>query len=355
MFNISRLEQARKRRRYTQKILAERANISTVTLSHIITGKHSADPHTIKKLVAVLDYPPAFFLQDNVEQIQVSAASFRSLKATTAQERDAALAAGSIAYEMADWVRKRFNLPISNLTDCGQYYTPDAAATVLRQHWAIGERPIANMLKLLEAQGIRVFSLKETTKNIDAFSCWRGSEPYIFLNTVKSSEQSRLDAAHELGHLVLHRHGGPQGREAELEANEFALSFMMPHADVLATISYVTNLNEIVKASKRWGVSFAALNYRLHKMEIITDWQYRAYGTEMRQKYQNSEPDGLPRERSTIWQMVMTELWKCGITRDHIATDLNMPPKEIEGLLFGLTEIVNAPRSTDAPKLRSVK
>ena len=85
------------------------------------------------------------------------------------------------------------------------------------------------MIKLLESKGVRVFSLAENTKNVDAFSCWRNDVPYIFLNTFKSADRSRLDAAHELAHLVLHRHGGPrQGREAEIEANSFASSFLMP-------------------------------------------------------------------------------------------------------------------------------
>src|SRR3546814_6566541 len=53
----------------------------------------------------------------------------------------------------------------------------------------------------------------EDTKNVDAFSCWRNGQPFVFLNTFKSAERSRFDAAHELAHLVLHRHGGPQGRE----------------------------------------------------------------------------------------------------------------------------------------------
>lgn len=45
---------------------------------------------------------------------------------------------------------------------------------------------------------------------IDAFSLWRDDRPYIFLNTSKSAERSRFDAAHELGHLVLHRQGTPR-------------------------------------------------------------------------------------------------------------------------------------------------
>ena len=88
----------------------------------------------------------------------------------------------------------------------------------------------------------------------------------MFLNTLKSTEHSRFDAAHELGHLILHKHGGPhQGRGAETEANWFASCFLMPTEDVAARVRGVTALDELVKAKKRWGVSVAALAYRLVK------------------------------------------------------------------------------------------
>src|SRR3546814_6955040 len=106
------------------------------------------------------------------------------------------------------------------------------------------------MIKLLESKGVHVFSLAEDTKNVDAFSCWRNGQPFVFLNTFKSAERSRFDAAHELAHLVLHRHGGPQGREAETEANQFASAFLMPHADLVSTLPYVSSIDQILRRSE---------------------------------------------------------------------------------------------------------
>jgi len=356
MFNIARLELARARRRYTAKSLAERADVAPVTFSRVVNGQQIPDDLTIEKLVKALRYPRDFFFRDDVDPIDPSAASFRSFKAMTARERDAALAAGSLAYEMADWVKDRFNLPTADILDLSHERNPSAAARTLRQHWAIGERPIANMTKLLETKGVRVFSLAENTRNVDAFSCWRNDEPYVFLNTFKTPEHSRFDAAHELAHLVLHRHGGPrQGRLAEMEAQAFASSFLMPRDDVLATVPFVTSLDHIVKAKKRWGVSAAALAYRLHKMGIVTDWQYRTFCIQINRKFGKTEPNGLPPERSTVWQKVLTDLWRDGVTRNHIAADLNLPDDEIENLLFGLTGEVNPPERTQGrPNLRPI-
>lgn len=346
MFNVKRLELVRKRRRYTAKILAEKARIAPVTLSRVVNGLQAPDDETINSLVAALEYPREFFFRDDIDPIDASTASFRSLKAMTARERDAALAAGELAYEMADWVRSQFNLPDADLLDLSHENDAAAAARTLRQRWAIGERPIGNMVKLLETKGVRVFSLAENTKNVDAFSCWRNGEPYVFLNTFKSTERSRFDAAHELGHLVLHKHGGArQGRSAEYEAHLFAASFLMPQDDVLATIPFVTSLDQIVKTKTRWGVSVAALAYRLHKLKLLTDWQYRTYCIQINRKYGSEEPNGLSPERSSVWQMILTELWREGVTKSHIAAQLNVPSDETENLLFGLTGDVKPPEN----------
>jgi Zn-dependent peptidase ImmA (M78 family) len=189
----------------------------------------------------------------------------------------------------------------------------------------------------LETKGVRIFSLSENTRTVDAFSCWRNGEPFIFLNTFKTTERSRFDAAHELGHLVLHKHGGPNQRDAEQQANAFASSFLMPRADVLATVPYASRLSDLIRHKKRWGVSAAALAYRLHRLKVITDWQYRTFVIQLKANYSDSEPESLPREKSHVWRTVLQELWREGKTVSQIARQLDMPTDEVGALLFGLT------------------
>jgi Zn-dependent peptidase ImmA (M78 family)/plasmid maintenance system antidote protein VapI len=356
MFSANRLELARKRRRYTAKNLCERAKIAPVTLSRIVNGKQTPDEDTVNRLAKALAYPADFFSQAEIDEIDASSASFRSMKAMTARERDAAIAAGSLAYVMSDWVKNQFNLPDADILDLNYESDPAGAARTLRQYWAIGEKPISHMIKLLETKGVRVFSLSENTKTVDAFSCWRNNEPYIFLNTFKTAERSRFDAAHELGHLVLHKHGGPKQGNAEAEANAFASSFLMPRADVVSKIPYVVSLDDILKAKVRWGVSVLALTYRLHTLNIITDWQYRSFCIQINRKYRNTEPNGLPLERSSVWHMVLSDLWKRGISRNRVASDLFMPHDEMESLLFGLTgETVPPKKALGKPVFKAIK
>ena len=247
-------------------------------------------------------------------------------------------------------------MPKVDLIDLSSERIPDKAAISLRQHWAIGEQPISNMVNLLESKGVRVFSLSENTKNVDAFSCWRNDTPYIFLNTFKSTEHSRFDAAHELGHLVLHKHGGPHQKAAEFEANTFASCFLMPEADIRSTISYVTSatsIDQLVQRKTRWGVSIAALVYRLHKIGILTDFKYRHLYIQINKMgYRTKEPNEMPREESVVWKKVLTALWSDGITKNHIADDLRIPSKEVENLVFRLNSFTPTDMQNSSNKQR---
>lgn len=52
--------------------------------------------------------------------------------------------------------------------------------------------------------------------------------PFVFLNTQKSAERSRVDACHESGRLLLHWRGSLRGQEYEREADRFASALLMP-------------------------------------------------------------------------------------------------------------------------------
>lgn len=261
------------------------------------------------------------------------------------------MSAGVLAHLLDDWVTKRFNLPEPDLLDLRDE-NPEAAAIALRRHWGIGAKPIPHLLKLLEAKGVRVFSLSESNKNVDAFSCWRNGTPYAFLNTFKSAERSRFDAAHELGHLLLHIHGGTSGREVEREADQFAAAFLMPRDDVISNIPRVHSLERLITYKARWGVSVAALARRLFDIGIITDWHYREMCKQISQRgYRTKEPCPIEREQSILWRRVFEELWKDRMTRDHVAAELGVPSDEISSLVG---ELIDDRRSASAGAVKPV-
>lgn len=355
MFNPQRLTLGRKRRKLTARALAGMVGVSPITISRLENGANEPEDETVEALARALDFPRGFFFAEDVDELPAEAASFRSLSSMSARERDAALSAGAIAYLFNDWVAERFNLLPPDIPELRGDATPEAAAQIVRASWGLGEQPISSMIKLLESKGVRVFSLCEDTKNVDAFSCWRSEQPFVFLNTFKSTERSRFDAAHELGHLVMHKHGAPQdSRQAESEADRFASAFLMPTDDVMSRIRYVPDLECLIHAKKRWGVSVAALNYRLHKLRVVSEWQNRSLNVEMSSRgYRRQEPEGLPPETSALWPQIFTSLWRERITREQIAAELNIPTDELDTILYRLTS-QNSDGGEASAKLRSV-
>jgi Zn-dependent peptidase ImmA (M78 family)/DNA-binding XRE family transcriptional regulator len=336
MFTPSRLTLSRQRRRLSKKELAEAVGLTPHSILRYESGESAPTEEIIVRLAKLLGFPEGFFHGPDIELPPEDAASFRSMRAMSAKERDAALAAGAIAYIVSDWVEQHFDLPKPDILDLGGD-SPEIAAVSLREKWGLGEQPIKNMAHLLEAKGARLFSMAENTLSVDAFSVWRGERPYVFLNTMKSAEHSRHDAAHELGHLVLHKHGGPHGRQAEDQANEFASAFLMPAADVMAVLPRVHTLNQIIEAKKRWGVSVMSLTHRLNKLGVMSPWQYRMFCMDATEKgYRRAEPYAMARELSVVWQKVLTTLWRERTTKAEIARSLYVPVEEIENLLFGL-------------------
>jgi Zn-dependent peptidase ImmA (M78 family)/DNA-binding XRE family transcriptional regulator len=336
-FNPSRLTLARKRRGMTMTKLAAKVELELRSISAYEKGEYRPEEGNLEKIARALGFPQTFFRGPDLDEPTPDSASFRALKRMTAGQRDTALGSGALALLFNSWVEKRFTLPSPALPDLSQERDPEAAAEQLRRDWGLGELPIKNVVHLLESKGVRVFSLAIDAAEVDAFSMWRQTTPFVFLNTAKSAEHGRFDAAHELGHLVMHRHGAPQGQNAEREANAFASALLMPRSTVLAVAPRFTTVERLVDLKKIWNVSVAALAYRLHALDLISDWQYRSVAIELsRRGYRTEEPDPAPRETSQIFAKVSRALREDGISKEAIATDLSIPAREIEQLVFGL-------------------
>jgi Zn-dependent peptidase ImmA (M78 family) len=341
----------------TGKALADVAGLSAITISRWENGENEPEEESISKLSTALNYPVGFFYADDPDDLDSSAVSFRSLSKMSAKERDAAIAAGRIGLELNAWLEKSFSLPPSDIIDLSYESKPDVAAKALRSYWGLGERPISNMLGLLEVKGVRVFSLSEATRTVDAFSFWRDERPFIFLNNFKTAEHSIFDAAHELGHLVMHRHAGAQrSRDAEREANQFASAFLMPADDVCSRMPRFIKVDTIIQAKSRWRVSAMAMAYRLHSLGMITEWQYKSACIELgRRGYRTGEPEGIVRETSALWRKVLLQLWNERTTKADIAASVDLPEDELEALIWGLTgPLVRPERSDKPPPLRVV-
>ena len=361
MFNMGRFDLARQRRGLTKRELAHRLEVTDRTVSNWYNNQQ-VDEKNLEKAAEILDFPINFFYGREVEKIQAESVSFRALTKMTARKRDMAISQTILAEMISDWIDQNFDLPLPNVPDLHElrsdfstatigsldetdendvryyleYSYPEACADTVRKAWGLGEQPIPNLIALLESKGIRVFSLTDEAQDVDACCRWTSGRPFIFLNTSRTAERCRFDLAHELGHLVMHKHGIIEGIHVEQEANAFASAFLMPRRSLLANPLRIPSLKSILSKKEIWQVSAAALTYRYNKLGIITDWNATSIYKQLAQRGRNNEPNPLPHESSLLLDKVFQALAQENFDFSKMTNDLCLNLVEVNNLTFNL-------------------
>jgi putative transcription regulator len=351
----SRIQLARKRRSYTKASLAEELGVSPRAITDY--EESGAPLSRAGDLAHALDFPKDFFLDSNeISSVESGAIHFRATRTLKAKDRAKAESIIQIASLVEGWINEKFYLPEIDI-DPSEYHglSPREVSKKLRTAWEIPlHTPMPDMIKICEAKGIRVFTLPEFAKKIDAFSVWYNETPFIFLSRLKTPERVRFDIAHELGHLLMHIDTDltSTNKKEESEANEFASNLLIPFPEIESYIPKSIDLNIILKAKKAYGVSAAAMEYALWANGFISDWNHRSMCVDMsKMGYRSGEPGSdMVYEVSQIFQYVYKgENVKDRISAYDIAKDINVPINDIIDITFNIeprviqdTEIVKS-------------
>jgi Zn-dependent peptidase ImmA (M78 family)/DNA-binding XRE family transcriptional regulator len=334
-FTPTRLSLARERRGLTRLELAHKVGVHERNIRAYESSELRPSADTLHDIARALSFPLSFFSAAEIERFDLNAASFRALTKASAPLRNRVVAAGSLAIEFHRYLVERFDLPETDLPDAREC-TPEVAASTLRYEWGLGDKPIPNVIHLLEKHGVRVFSLSEDCNAIDAFSLWHAGTPFVFLNTRKTAERSIFDATHELGHLVLHQHGPQTGRDAERDADRFAAEFLMPEGGLRSSVPQNVTVHTLATMKAKWRVSVAALAHRIRELELISAWHYKGIAIELNRRGRENEPEPLPRETSAVLRKTLAVLAEEGVGLRDIARELHLPVAELQSLSFGL-------------------
>jgi Zn-dependent peptidase ImmA (M78 family) len=218
-------------------------------------------------------------------------------------------------------------------------------AVACRQFWNLADNPISDLLLVLENNGVFVSRGELAVETIDSFSQWPKEEtPYIFINSDKASAvRMRFDAAHELGHLLLHRNIDAKTFKTssthwllENQCHHFALAFLLP-AERFAGELFAPTINGFFALKERWGVSIAAMIRRSEQLEILDREQSRRMWINLsRRGWRKREPldDMLTPEFPRILPRSVQLLIDSGIkTREQILAELNFSASDLEDLL----------------------
>ena len=340
----TRLTLARQLRGFTKAQVTDQVGISRKSLWMYESGRQAPTAQVLQQLSDVLAVPRAFLVDTEIDAPAAAAISFRSLKRLPARRRDQVRAMAALAIQVSAWIDEMFELPMPDIPDW-VFVDPETAAESLRNRWGLGLQPVPHLIHHLEVRGVRVFSMAPVVHqwdDIDALSFWYDQTPFILVNTSKQPSRLRMSLAHEVGHLILHQgEAFADRRQAELEATQFASSFLLPRDSMIACGVRTAHLNTLLDLKQQWGASIAALVYRLHTLGLLSERRYRSAFIELaslgwRLREPHNTEQGIAPESSQLLHKVLTELRAEGIMRADIARQLHLYGDDLDAVLTNL-------------------
>ena len=299
-----RLEEARLARGLTQTSLAQMVEKNSSTISGWESERQSPDAEALRALASVLGVRTTLFLKEQRQDPQ--AYFYRSNASITVLLQKKARArlkwAELMVDEMEEWIDfVDPQIPSADIDDLRQVdeKTIENCAAECRERWSLGEGPVDNVIASLEEAGCIVVREELGGLKMDGVSAWcsAGYRPFILLAEDKASAvRSRFDAAHELGHLVLHRRIDPEKlnkseyAEMEQQAHRFASNFLMPEKPFLRDVNAL-DLDSFVSLKRKWKVSIGAMIMRCYQLDIISDeYRQRLFKYMSARGWRRSEP-----------------------------------------------------------------
>ncbi len=303
-----RLIDARVALQLSRTDVARALNVTGTAVGHYENGDRRPDMHSLLELAKFLRQPVSFFFKEyrlNTNKKKVR--YFRSVGPKSNKINMALDIRTNWLWEFVQFLLDTgVRLPTPNVPlfddvehDGGyDLHQIEYIASRTRRFWKLGDGPINNMVALLESNGVIVCRIEIGSSKIDAFSCWIDGRPYILLGSDKGAAvRSRFDAAHELGHLILHRDIAQDDLESksireriEREANWFAGAFLLPRPSLFREF-YSTRASHLKGLKARWLVSMQAIAHRARDIGAIDDNQYVAFRIQMtKRKELTNEP-----------------------------------------------------------------
>ncbi len=346
LFDGGRLTQARQLAGLLKAELGREVGLSAAAVGQFEAGTAKPTTATLARLALYLQVPPAFFAADRprvtVTEDQVH---FRSLRSTSNRHRIQARSQVEILVQVVETLEHRVRLPRVDLPEVLSDSTPEDAARAVRLAWDLGNRPIKDLVGLLERRGVIISRLEAVTEEVDAFSCLVSGRPYILLSANNAADRSRFDAAHELAHLLLHEDAQPGDPEIERLAHRFAAELLAPAEAIRPLLPRRVDWRRLAELKMEWGVSMVMLLRRMRDLEVISDASFRRGMMDInRRKWRQSEPVTLGRpEQPELLARAVALLER---DRDYglpdLARDVALNPSRLTGLVYALR---SAPRA----------
>ena len=277
-FQPGRVRLARELKGWSQAELAKNMNLTAQAVSQFEGGTTKPGEDSLGRMARTLDVPEGFFYLPLVDTHE---GFFRSLRRTSVTNRRRARAFAQVAHDRAIVEENRLPpVQVPQHPPIGLDADPElieSAASMVRSAWGVPRGPIPDVVALLEGHGIVVIRLPLDSADVDAFSLPFPDRPVVVLCSDKGDRgRSRFDAAHELGHLVLHGEQVWGMKEVETQAHRFAASFLMPKDDIYSDLPDRADWPTFFSLKRKWEVSIAALLRRALDLGKMSPSSYQS-------------------------------------------------------------------------------
>ncbi len=350
-FQAERLTQARDSRGLTQTALGEIINRTSSSISRWENGAQLPETEALDELSRALNVPVSFFMKP-IPDHGMAPLFFRSMAVTTQSLRKRTQSrlrwAQDVSAVLQEWVDlPHVNVPRLDVSDYREIKDDDIEhiATECRKSWELGMGPIVDVLLVMENAGIVVVKEEVGAAAMDGLSNWSFADKraYIFIAKDKDTcVRSRMDAAHELGHLVLHHSIKPDTlkseadfKEIERQAFYFAGAFLMP-AESFGSEIWSPSLSTFLALKERWKTSIAAMIMRCVALGIISeDYQRQMWKYYSSRGWRKKEPldDSLTPENPRLLARSVKLLVEHNVrSREQLLNDFRLNAADVEAL-----------------------
>jgi Zn-dependent peptidase ImmA (M78 family) len=329
-----RLTEARLARGFFKKSLADMVGISGMAIGRYEDGLDNPQHDKLRLLADQLKFPIEFFLQPGWPE-ELELVFWRQRSSETKYAREMTEQRMRWLCEIFSFLEREVDFPAVNLPtlDLPNDFRLISAEMIedatmqVRKHWGLRDLPIPDVTLALENAGVPVVNLEIASEKQDGF-CFRSREldrSFVGINIHNvSAARARFDAAHELGHIVLHKHVTPQESRdpvfhkiLEQQAHRFAGAFLFPQRAFLAEVGAPT-LYYFSDLKRRWGMSIAAMIFRAFDLGIVDD-----------------------NEKSALYHNMARRRWR-GVLREPFDSHQDMPLEKPRMLKRGLEVVVGS-------------
>ena len=346
-----RLTEVREARGLAQTALSELTGIKSQSISHYEQGRQSPSPDALAQLCEKLHVPEAYFRRSYPSYSGVGI-FFSAYKPPERATRLKAERRFSWLKEIAAFVRRHVELPVARIPLVAA--DPETAASQCRAALGIYDEPLSEVVLLLENVGCIIGRSGVDLETEGSYSQWDGDIPYLMLAEATPPSRLQFDAAHELGHLVMHREtAATQSTSAEVhrrmenEADRFARAFLLP-ASTFGHEVWAPTIDALVSLKKVWNCPISDMILRCGEIGVFDkDQTRRALVNHSRRGWKVLEPHEkeIDAESPRLLARAIRILIDEGGKHPHsVLTDLALAPGDIEDLV-GLPQGYFAGRS----------